>query len=267
MSRALIFLLLFTLAACGPRLHQVPVRAVAAHSRASTPPATVVSQQFGDLHPTDWQGNAPQRYAVHGIDVSVWQGAIDWRQARAGGVNFVFMKATEGGDRVDPNFGRNWQAAAAAGVWRGGYHLFYHCRPAVEQARWYIRNVPRSASALPPVLDMEWTPTSPTCRIRQPPAVIRAEARAFLSVVGAHYGKRPILYTTPDFFHDNDLGQLSGVTFWLRSVAAPVAQTYPGQAWTFWQYSGTGQVQGIGGKVDLNAFAGTRQGWTAFAGG
>jgi len=247
----------------------VPVRAVTAVSQP-TPGAlapAVVAQRFGDLDPTDWQGQPPQRYAVHGIDVSVWQGAIDWEQARANGVNFVFMKATEGGDRVDPNFGRNWQATGAAGVPRGGYHLFYHCRPAVEQARWYIQNVPRSTGALPPVLDMEWTPTSPTCRTKQPAAVIRSEARAYLSAVARHYGKQPILYTTPDFFHDNDMGQLSGVTFWLRSTAAPVGETYPRQGWTFWQYSGTGQVPGIGGKVDLNAFSGSRQAWAAFVSG
>ena len=117
------------------------------------------------------------------------------------------------------------------------------------------------------MLDLEWTPTSPTCRTRQPPEAIRAEARVFLNMVGAHYGKRPILYATPDFFHDNDLGRLQGVTFWLRSVAAPVGEMYPGQGWTFWQYSGTGQVQGIGGKVDLNAFAGSRGDWAALVGG
>ena len=265
MHRILIVLLAFALVACGPRL---PPRSAAPQVRAMTaaPSVQVVPQTFGDLDPTDWQGRPPQRFPVHGIDVSVWQGDIDFAQARANGVNFVFMKATEGGDREDPNFARNWQAAAAAGVPRGAYHLFYHCRSAAEQARWYIDHVPRSTGALPPVLDMEWTPTSPTCRTRQPPEVVRAEAQVFLNIVAAHYVRKPILYTTLDFFHDNDMGQLNGVSFWLRSVAAPVEQNYPGQPWTFWQYSGTGQVRGISGKVDLNAFSGSRAAWAEWVG-
>ncbi len=60
------------------------------------------------------------------------------------------------------------------------------------------------------------------------------------------------------------MGQLSGVTFWLRAVAAPVAEVYPRQGWTFWQYSGTGTVPGIPGKVDLNTFAGSAQDWARF---
>jgi len=114
---------------------------------------------------------------------------------------------------------------------------------------------------------VEWTPTSPTCRIRRPGAEIRAEIRVFVAAVAAHYGQRPILYTAPDIYHDAELWRVQGVDFWLRSVAAPVSARYPGRNWTFWQYSGTGSVQGIPGKVDLNVFAGTGQAWAAFAGG
>ena len=89
----------------------------------------------------------------------------------------------------------------------------------------------------------------------------------FLNMVGRHYRQQPILYVTPDFFEDNDMGRLTGVTFWLRSVAAPLSERHPGQAWTFWQYSGTGQVPGIAGPVDLNVFAGSAQQWAAFASG
>lgn len=206
----------------------------------------------------------PLRYAVHGVDLSRWQSGVDWGLARGAGVNFAFVKATEGGDLFDPMFPSHWTKSAAVGVRRGAYHLFYHCRPAAEQARWFIAHVPRDPLALPPVLDMEWTPTSPTCRIRPVPAVVRAEARVFLNAVRRHYGQQPILYVTPDFYDDNDMGRLSGVTFWLRSVAAPVRARYPGQAWTFWQYSGTGSVPGIAGDVDLNLFNGSAQHWAAW---
>ena len=261
MARVVLIVILL-LAACGPR-----APAPARQRVAEAPAVLVIAPQFDDSKPQAGVGRLPLQYPVHGVDLSRFQQGIDWALARGSGVNFAFVKATEGGDGYDPLFPSHWTKAAAAGVRRGAYHLFYHCRPAIQQARWFIAHVPRDRSALPPVLDMEWTPTSPTCRIRHTPAEIRAEARVFLNAIGAHYGQRPILYTTPDFFHDNDLGKLTGVTFWLRSVAAPVGQTYPRQNWTFWQYSGTGVVPGISGKVDLSVFAGSAQEWAAWIGG
>jgi len=121
--------------------------------------------------------------------------------------------------------------------------------------------VPRARGALPPVLDMEWNPHSPTCTRRPPARTVRRQATIFLDMLERHYGQRPIIYTTPRFYRENDLDRLRGEEFWLRSVARPVGSVYPGQRWRFWQYSGTGIVAGIDGDVDLNAFAGSRQAW------
>lgn len=248
------------LAACGGPPDRAP-RPV-----SGPPPAAdaVTAPNFGDADPHPWDGRPPQSYAVHGIDISRWQTFVDWATARANGVNFAFIKATEGGDMVDPAFAMNWQLAARHGVRRGAYHFFYHCRPAREQARWFIRHVPRAAGALPPVLDMEWTPFSPTCRIRRDPATIRAEARDFLRIVEGHYGQRPIIYTTVDFWRDNELWKVGPYPFWLRSVAAHPEDLYAGRHWTFWQYTSTGLVPGIGGKVDINVFDGSPAEWRAW---
>lgn len=230
----------------------------------NAPLATVNQPQFGDADPHDWDGRAPQSYPVHGIDASRWQGDIDWPTARANGVSFAFFKATEGGDVIDPAFDTYWNGAGAAGIPRGAYHFFYFCRPAIEQARWYIRHVPRSKNALPPVLDMEWNAHSPTCTTRPDAAHVRREATIFMNALERHYGQRPIIYTTVDFFADNDMGRLAGVEFWLRSVANHPSKVYPGQPWRFWQYSGTGLVPGIKGKVDLNTFSGSRGDWQSW---
>lgn len=255
----LILCMLLALAACG--------RAPRQEAAAPAPPnLTVVAPNFGDDDPHPELRGIPAQHPVHGIDVSRFQGQVDWATARANGVNFAFLKATEGGDAVDPLFGSHWRGAKAAGVLRGGYHVFYHCRPAIEQVRWFIAHVPREPGALPPVLDIEWTPTSPTCRIRRDPEVIRAEMRIFLNALTSHYGQRPVVYATLDFFHDNHLGLVTGADFWLRSVAKPVGEAYPGQAWTFWQYSSTGRVPGIAGPVDLNAFRGSRADWAVWVG-
>ena len=229
--------------------------------RPPGPSAAITAPNFGDKDPHVWKGRTPDSYPVHGVDLSRFQTSVDWETARANGVNFAFVKATEGADRIDPMFTKHWRGAARAGVLRGAYHFYYHCGPAIDQARWFIASVPRTQGALPPVLDMEWTPTSPTCRIRRDGATIRAEANVFMDALQAHYGQRPMIYTTIDFFQDTELWKLEGTEFWLRSVAAHPRDLYEGQAWTFWQYTSSGTVPGIAGRVDINTFAGSKQTW------
>lgn len=222
--------------------------------------------RFGDSDPFEWEGRKPWSYPVHGIDVSRYQGEVDWRQVRRAGVAFAYIKATEGGDHTDPRFRENWQGASNAGLPRGAYHYYYFCRPAAEQARWFIKHVPRDANGLPPVLDMEWNHRSRTCRLRPDGAKVRAEARKFLNILERHYGKRPVVYTTVDFYRDTGIGRLSGTEFWLRSVAGHPRKVYPGEAWSFWQYTGTGQVPGVEGDVDLNTFRGSPESWLRWSG-
>lgn len=223
--------------------------------------------RFGDSDPHPWDGVAPWRYPVHGIDVSKWQGTIDWPAVRRGGVAFAYIKATEGGDVADDRFRENWFGARAAGVLRGAYHYYYFCRTAEEQARWFIQHVPQDAAALPHVLDMEWTHTSRTCRHRPDPSHVRAEMAVFVAILERHYGRRPLIYTTVDFYADNELWKVRGEQFWLRSVAGHPGTRYPGQAWTLWQYTGTGVVPGIRGDTDINVFGGSQAQWAGWARG
>ncbi len=252
---ALAPLLASVLSACGPRVADRPaVRDASLH---------VTAPNFSDGHPVDWNGNPPSTHEVHGIDISVWQSEVDWPRAHANGVNFAFLKATEGADHLDPAFLQNWRAAAAAGVPLPRLSLLLSLPP--RRPTGALAHSPRPAQRLhpAPVLEMEWTPRSPTCRNKHPSATIRAEARIFLDAVQHAYGKRPILYTTLDFYQENELWRLTGTDFWLRSVAAHPSNSFPGQHWLFWQYSGTGHVPGIGTATDLNIFAGSA---SAYAG-
>jgi lysozyme len=250
----LVLLCACALAACGGGEPETQV------SRSATflpVRATTGVPRFGDSDPHEWAGVVPWKYQVHGIDVSKYQGDIDWRRVRDSGVSFAFVKATEGGDHSDERFLQNWAAARAAGVPRGAYHYYYFCRTAEEQAAWFMNHVPKDPSALPPVLDLEWTHKSRTCRLRPDAGTVRNEARTFLQLLQAYYRKRPVIYTTVDFYRDNELWRLEGYPFWLRSVAGHPSEVYPGQRWTFWQYTGTGVVDGIDGPTDLNVFAGS----------
>ena len=252
-----IVLLACLLASCGGHRASAP--------EASRAVAGAGIPRFGDADPHDWDGIRPWQYPVHGIDVSKYQGDIDWQRVRASGIDFAFIKATEGGDHADDRFEQNWAAARAAGVPRGAYHYYYFCRPAAEQVAWFINHVPREAGALPPVVDLEWNHKSRTCPYRPDAATIRREALLFLQALNVYYGKRPVIYTTVDFYRDNDLGRLQGFHFWLRSVAGHPSDVYPDQRWAFWQYTGTGLVEGIDGLTDINVFGGTRSQWGAWA--
>ncbi|MGR3760548.1 glycoside hydrolase family 25 protein [Roseobacteraceae bacterium NS-SX3] len=243
-----------------------PKTASAARSFAQEPASLRTYPRFGDADPHDWEGRKPWSYPVHGIDVSRYQGEVDWRRVKSAGVAFAYIKATEGGDVADPRFRQNWAGARRAGVARGAYHYFYFCRPAEEQARWFIRHVPRDSRALPHVLDMEWNHMSKTCTKRPDGAKVRAEARKFLDILERHYGRRPVVYTTVDFYRDTGIGKLRGTEFWLRSVAGHPREIYPGAPWRMWQYSGTGLVPGVAGKVDLNAFYGSPESWLRWSG-
>ena len=198
---------------------------------------------------------------IQGIDVSYWQGDIDWQKVGESGVHFAFIKATEGGDHFDPKFHENWHGAKRAGVARGAYHFMYWCRPAHEQVLWFMLNVPADSDALPPVLDLEWNSHSKTCPHSIPRDKALAKIKIMLEAMQAHSGKRPIIYTDPKFHREVLEGEFTDYHFWLRSVAAKPETIYRGRNWAFWQFTTTGRVPGIQGGVDRNSFYGSRAEW------
>jgi lysozyme len=209
----------------------------------------------------------PGDFAIHGIDVSKYQGLIDWQRVSSSGTQFAYIKATEGGDLMDEAFQRNWEAARAAGVKRGAYHFVYWCRPAHEQMAWFEQNVPIDTQALPPVLDVELTPDSKTCKHMPPREEALAQVTAMLAEMERHYGKRPVIYTTVDFYQRILQGTLTEYPTWVRSTKYYPSVKYGDRRWHFWQYQSDGSVAGIHSKVDRNAFFGSEKQWQAFLDG
>lgn len=261
MRRLAGLLLCLTLGACTSGSYNLADLAPTSTSSAAAHRVLVSYPRYGDNDPHLWRHTAPHTHPVHGTDVSKYQGSVDWEKARASGISFAFIKATEGGDRLDDHFHENWRATKAAGIPRSAYHFFYFCRPAREQAAWFIRHVPRDPSALPHVLDMEWNHLSPTCSLRPPADEVQREMRVFLNMIERHYGKRPIIYTSIDFYEDNRLHQFDGYDWWLRSVSAHPSDRYGDERFLFWQYTGTGIVPGIEGDADINVFNGSEREW------
>ncbi len=220
-----------------------------------------IRPQFQDKDPQDFGATTPHHHPVHGIDVSKWNGDIDWRAVRGSGVSFAFIKATEGKDRVDNRFAEYWRGAHSAGIAYAPYHFYYFCSTADDQADWFIANVPKTAMVLPPVLDVEWNSASKTCTIRPPANEVRAQLKRFLDRLESHYGKRPIIYTSVDFHRDVLVDQFNDYHFWVRSVAKHPREVYADRRWAFWQYTSTGVIPGINGDTDINVFAGSAKNW------
>lgn len=196
---------------------------------------------------------------VQGVDVSWHQGPIDWRALAGDGVGFTYIKATEGGDYVDPRFARNWEDSARAGLLHGAYHYFTLCRPGAQQAAHFIANVPREAGMLPPAVDIEHRGP---CRQGPTMSDLTGELAIYLDTLEAHYGVRPILYTTREY-HDAHLSELQGERFWLRSLFA--RPTYRTNDWVIWQHHNSARKRGVSGPVDLNAFRGDAAALRRFA--
>jgi lysozyme len=208
----------------------------------------------GDARPHEGVASA-HNLPIHGIDISKWQGPVDWASVRAAGTQFAFIKATEGGDHIDERFMENWMAAKRAVYW---------CRPAHEQAEWFKQNVPQDPDALPPVLDLEWNGQSVNCPKKVPREQALAMTRTLLREMEAHTGKRPLIYTDITFHREVLEGELPDYPFWIRSTAAEPQERYANRDWTFWQFTTTGRVPGVKGDVDRNTFYGTENQWRMF---
>ena len=226
-------------------------RSISRDYRASTPKASLHS-------------NAVE-FPIHGVDVSKYQGDIDWPRVAASGTKFAWIKATEGGDRFDEKFDANWRGAKAAGVPRGAYHFVYWCRPMWQQAEWFRKHVPNDPDALPPVLDVEWTGDSRTCPKKLSAETAQGEMQVMLTEMERFYGKRPVIYATVDFYEDVlSGGAFSDYPIWVRSTKWEPKVKYGSRKWHFWQYQSDGYVPGIAAKVDRNAFHGSSRDWQAF---
>lgn len=192
---------------------------------------------------------------AQGVDVSHWQGSIDWTKVSSSGKSFAFMKASQGTSRVDPNFIVNAIGAKAAGLLIGPYHFLDAVTPsAARQEAQHFYTTLSSAGVefdLPPVLDYEHNPGQLSKQR------INEIAKNFLDEMKRLTGRTPIIYTGNSFAQQFD-AELGSYPLWVARYSHQAPYDVPGwNTWSFWQYSDSGSVLGITGKVDLNEFSGT----------
>jgi lysozyme len=195
----------------------------------------------GAWHPSD------AAFPRQGIDVSHHQGRIDWRELPAQGVDFAYLKATEGGDHKDSRFAENWSGARDAGIKRGAYHFFTLCRSGAAQAANFIDSVPLDVEALPPAVDLEYLGN---CASRVSPDAFHAELATFIERVEAHYQKPVLLYLTAEFDSSFGVSHRIDRPLWLRNLV--FEPRFGDRPWQVWQVSNFRRLAGIDGRVDWN---------------
>ena len=195
----------------------------------------------------------PVGYSMHGIDVSHYQGDINWKmlkQTRQGKfpVEFIFMKATEGGDFSDDRFVANFDSAKVHGFIRGAYHFYNPKTDADKQADFFIRSVKLEPGDLPPVLDIEMK--------SKDMKKLQEDLKIWLRKVENHYGVKPIIYASYKFKtkYLND-SIFNTYPYWIAHYYVDSVR-YQGE-WKFWQHTDVGTLPGIDEKVDLNVFNGS----------
>ena len=195
--------------------------------------------------------------ALLGIDVSTYQGDVDWATVASQGVFYGFAKATEGASSSDDKFARNWAGMRSLGIVRGAYHFFRPGKDATVQANNFLKTVQSiEAFDLPAVLDLEIDDGLSA-------SAVIDRALQWMSIIEAKTGRKPIVYTFPVFWEDK-LGnptQLANYPLWVANFGSG-APYFPSawRTWSFHQYSESGTLRGIDGNVDLNNFNGDLDG-------
>ncbi len=196
----------------------------------------------------------PQKYKIHGIDVSSYQSQINWKEVQKMNVDsihisFAFIKATEGECKIDRYFSMNWVNAKKCKLIRGAYHFY---RPQVSskvQAENFISNVKLKKGDLPPVLDIETL----ACGYH-PDNTVRG-IKNWLRIIEKNYHTKPIIYTNIDFYNNYLADQgFEDYPLWIAHYYEEKVRLR--QSWYFWQHNDRGKVNGISGCVDFNVFNG-----------
>jgi lysozyme len=195
----------------------------------------------------------PNRYIIHGIDVSRYQDIIAWEEVKAMQVKdirlgFAFIKATEGIGNTDPQFARNWKKSRVNGMIRGAYHFFIASKDGKMQAQNFIDQVALMPGDLPPVLDVEQLNGTTI-------TALRAEVKKWLVVAEDYYHVKPIIYTNVDFYNRCLGPDFDEYPLWVAHYYEP-DQPRIQRGWVFWQHSDGGHVNGILQRVDFNVFHG-----------
>lgn len=222
--------------ACSSQSTSEPASDVVLEERSAAPPATA---------PPSSSNAAGGVELHHGIDVSSYSGEVDWTKVRAAGYSFAFLKATEGEDLADPNFVEHWSKAKEAGLIRGAYHFYVTEDDPEKQAKFFIETVQLSSGDLAPVVDIELIG-------KNTPDGLAGRLKTFVARLEEHYGVKPIIYTSPNFWDEHLGGGFGDHPLWVAEYEVDQPRLPAGWSdWHLWQWRADAQVSGVAESADL----------------
>ena len=202
------------------------------------------------------QIDIPQNYPIHGIDVSHYNGDLQWKAIKQAdlfdttSLKFVFIKATEGKTLKDSHFSKNWNNSKKHGFVRGAYHFYIASRDPIEQAKNFCKTVKLEKGDLPPVCDFEGQYGKPKIQIKK-------DLIKFLDYIQNHFDVLPILYTNSKLYEliiDGD-DSFTKYKVWLASYERKEIKFR--ENLLMWQHNTLGKVPGSSKSIDYNVFLGS----------
>lgn len=185
------------------------------------------------------------KYNMQGVDVSHYQGDVNFKEVERSGIEFVYVKATEGVKYVDPRYHTNVEKLLDTSLLTGAYHFFRPDDDVIDQANHFISRVSHGKHTLPPMLDVEVSGTIS----RQE---LSSRVMQWLEYVEKKLQCRPVLFSNAGFWQQYLGPSFDKYIFWLSdyetSPKVPAGLTN----WRIWQYSDTAKVKGISNNVDRN---------------
>lgn len=203
-------------------------------------------------------------YPIKGIDVSWYQGDIDWEILSKEGIEFAFIKATEGSGSIDKKFDDNFENAINTDLKVGAYHFFSYDSEGKTQADNFIQTVDKVEGMLPPVVDIEFYGDKEENLPNKEDTT--KELTILLDQLENHYGKKPIIYATEKSYDLYIADEFQEYDIWIRGVYQKPTLS-DNREWTFWQYTNREVLEGYEGTetyIDMNVFNGTSQQWKQY---
>ncbi|CAH9063954.1 hypothetical protein PSECIP111854_03327 [Pseudoalteromonas sp. CIP111854] len=193
---------------------------------------------------------------IHGIDVSHDQGQVNWHKVAQSGIQFVYLKATDGMTYTDPKYSDNLQGIQATNLAVGAYHFFEAEDDPQKQLAHFLAHIKGKGLTLTPMVDVELLRA-------QSAAQIKTRLNSFLTELEQQIGCKPLIYSYGSFWQANIGTGFNDYPFWFAQYNKTMQPPEKLKNIKIWQYSERGSVPGIDTPVDLDKVLDTEQGLEA----
>lgn len=196
-------------------------------------------------------------YTVVGVDVSAYQGTIDWKTLEKQDISFAYIKATEGADYVDKKFTENWKNIDKTGIVKGAYLFWRFEEDGKKQADYFIKTVPKEKGTLPPAIDVELYGEYEEKPMEKDKVVKNLQTT--IDAIRDQYKMDPVIYTNYRTYSLYLDGEFEGLKIWIVDLSNNQPDLSGNHEWEFWQFTQRAILKGYQGDtrfIDLDLYNG-----------